>query len=73
MAVGLIIMHWRTVEFDPDNDGIEEVPAFTAFVEQRLLLLAGFDFLRAVGGGTASTVKPKCKRPSISAVGFRAA
>ena len=44
MAVGLIIMHWRTVEFDPDNDGIEEVPAFTAFVEQRLLLLAGLTF-----------------------------
>ncbi|CAE7945259.1 unnamed protein product [Symbiodinium necroappetens] len=44
MAVGIIIMHWRTVEFAPDNDGIEEVPAFTAFVEQRLLLLAGLTF-----------------------------
>eukprot|EP00439_Symbiodinium_sp_Y106_P044471 s3045_g5.t1 len=44
LAVGIIFMDWRTVEFDPDDDGVPVVPPFVAFVEQRLLLLAGLTF-----------------------------
>ena len=43
-AVGIIFMDWRTVEFDPDDDGVAVVPPFIAFVEQRLLLVAGLTF-----------------------------